>query len=289
MVHGRALKTGWAAVMIQDILSKGKVEPWQEYPTHSGEVEEGSFVAWPTAYIQPRREALQTARPKQNLSETQGLKDALHPDKFVSPGTIMSRDRQLRSRKWKHYDSTIAPFYHIWTWERANHEPVMPRFDCFRKANTDGKRRATKWLDKREKNWLVYVLYAWLLSDDLSTGTHFFNSTEGNLRGHLILFVCVIFVIRAHFIRSIRFSGDGGCISNTRCQNARKWRNNEIINPLLDGLTCNTSGHLARFATQLAKYPRVLYVKPSNKVYVTVHCKVKQPHRGRQRKCNVGG
>lgn len=99
MVHGRALKTGWAAVMIQDILSKGKVEPWQEYPTHSGEVEEGSFVAWPTAYIQPRREALQTARPKQNLSETQGLKDALHPDKFVSPGTIMSRDRQLRSRK----------------------------------------------------------------------------------------------------------------------------------------------------------------------------------------------
>lgn len=115
MVHGRALKTGWAAVMIQDILSKGKVEPWQEYPTHSGEVEEGSFVAWPTAYIQPRREALQTARPKQNLSETQGLKDALHPDKFVSPGTIMSRDRQLRSRKRKHYDSSIAPFYHIWT------------------------------------------------------------------------------------------------------------------------------------------------------------------------------
>lgn len=99
MVHGRALKTGWAAVMIQDILSKGKVEPWQEYPTHSGEVEEGSFVAWPTAYIQPRREALQTARPKQNLSETQGLKDALHPGKFVSPGTIMSRERQLRSRK----------------------------------------------------------------------------------------------------------------------------------------------------------------------------------------------
>ena len=61
----------------------GKVEPWQEYPTHSGEVEEGSFVAWPTAYIQPRREALQTARPKQNLSETQGLKDALHPDKKI--------------------------------------------------------------------------------------------------------------------------------------------------------------------------------------------------------------
>ena len=36
-----------------------------------------------------------------------------------------------------------------------------------------------------------------------------------------------------------------------------KWRNGGIINPLFDGTT-----------TQLAKYPRVLYVRPSNKVYV---------------------
>ena len=43
-----------------------------------------------------------------------------------------------------------------------------------------------------------------------------------------------------------------------------EWRNGGIINPLFDGLTFNTSGHFA----QLAKYPRVLYVKPSNKVYI---------------------
>ena len=56
--------------------------------------------------------------------------------------------------------------------------------------------------------------------------------------------------------------------------------NGGIINPLSDGLTYNTSGHFAHFSyfsspygarkntTQLAKYSRVLYVKPSNKVYV---------------------
>ena len=59
-----------------------------------------------------------------------------------------------------------------------------------------------------------------------------------------------------------------------------KWRNGGIINPLFDGLTYNTSGHFAHCSyfssplrgsentTQLANYPRVLYVRPSNKVYV---------------------
>ena len=53
-----------------------------------------------------------------------------------------------------------------------------------------------------------------------------------------------------------------------------------IIYSLFDGLTYNTSGHFAHCSyfssplrarkntTQLAKYPRVLYVKPSNKVYL---------------------
>ena len=47
-----------------------------------------------------------------------------------------------------------------------------------------------------------------------------------------------------------------------------------IINPLFECLTYNTSGHFAHcsyFVTQLAKYPRVLYVKPSNKVYIIIH------------------
>ena len=45
------------------------------------------------------------------------------------------------------------------------------------------------------------------------------------------------------------------------------------MNPLFDGLKCNTRGHFAHcsyFSSPLrgAKYPRVLYVKPSNKVYI---------------------
>ena len=49
--------------------------------------------------------------------------------------------------------------------------------------------------------------------------------------------------------------------------------NGGIINLLFDGLTYNTSGHFAHYGarkntTQLAKYPRVLYVKSSNKVYI---------------------
>ena len=42
-------------------------------------------------------------------------------------------------------------------------------------------------------------------------------------------------------------------------------RNGGIINPLFDGLTYIIRADILLIA-QLAKYPRVLYVKPSNKV-----------------------
>ena len=71
-----------------------------------------------------------------------------------------------------------------------------------------------------------------------------------------------------------------------------EWRNGGIINPLFDGLTYNTSGHFAhcsyfsspRSTTKLAKYPRVLYVKPSNKVYV-LHVKQPRPQDAFPFKC----
>ena len=52
---------------------------------------------------------------------------------------------------------------------------------------------------------------------------------------------------------------------------------NGIINLLLDGLTYNTRGHFAHCShfkntTQLAKYPRALYAKPSNKMYLLFNC-----------------
>ena len=54
-----------------------------------------------------------------------------------------------------------------------------------------------------------------------------------------------------------------------------------IINLLFDGFTYNSRGYFAHCSyfssplrgsentTQLAKYPRVLYVKPSNKIYLS--------------------
>ena len=60
-----------------------------------------------------------------------------------------------------------------------------------------------------------------------------------------------------------------------------------IINLLFDGLAYNTSGHFAHCSyfssplrasentTQLAKYPHVLYAKPSNKVYLLYNLRIK--------------
>ena len=45
--------------------------------------------------------------------------------------------------------------------------------------------------------------------------------------------------------------------------------NGGVINPLFDGLTYTViQADILLIATQLAKYLRVLYVKPSNKVYI---------------------
>ena len=83
------------------------------------------------------------------------------------------------------------------------------------------------------------------------------------------------------FARVLYNRYDARWILKTKSENTIKWRNGGIINPLFDGLTYNMSGHFAhcsysvprpdgarKYTAQLAKYPRVLYVKPSNKVYV---------------------
>lgn len=78
-VHGRPVKDGWVPVMVTDIISKNKVESWQEYPTHSGEVEVGRFAVWPTDYIRH-----QQSGHKPNASEAEVLKDDLHPNQYLS-------------------------------------------------------------------------------------------------------------------------------------------------------------------------------------------------------------
>lgn len=48
-VHGYELTYGWVPLMVKTI--KTNVKPQAEFPTHSGEVEKDSFVAWPKAFL----------------------------------------------------------------------------------------------------------------------------------------------------------------------------------------------------------------------------------------------
>lgn len=50
-VHGRQLTYGWVPIMVQDI--DPDIKPWSDFPTHSNLVENGSFVAWPKAFLKP--------------------------------------------------------------------------------------------------------------------------------------------------------------------------------------------------------------------------------------------
>jgi hypothetical protein len=48
--HGFHLTKGWICVEIKQ-LHKSYVPCWEEYPTHSDEIEVGSFSAWPTEQL----------------------------------------------------------------------------------------------------------------------------------------------------------------------------------------------------------------------------------------------
>ena len=45
VLHGRELKEGWTALMVLDVVPGLKAH--DEFPTHSGLVENKSFIAWP--------------------------------------------------------------------------------------------------------------------------------------------------------------------------------------------------------------------------------------------------
>ena len=48
-VHGHELTHGWIPLMVKTI--KANVKPWADFPTHSGEVEKDTFVAWSKAFL----------------------------------------------------------------------------------------------------------------------------------------------------------------------------------------------------------------------------------------------
>jgi len=85
-VHGRDLKPGWGAFLVKR-LCKPSVKPWQDFPTHSGEVEENSFIAWPLSHIKAKKKQKNARR-----NEASSLVDALHPGVHSS-----SRNRTTRS------------------------------------------------------------------------------------------------------------------------------------------------------------------------------------------------
>jgi len=84
-VHGRALKPGWGAFLVKR-LCKPSVKSWKDFLTHSGEVEEGSFIAWPLTHTNAKEKDI---IPRRN--EVSSLVDALHP------GVQSNRSRTTRS------------------------------------------------------------------------------------------------------------------------------------------------------------------------------------------------
>ena len=90
---------------------------------------------------------------------------------------------------------------------------------------------------------------------------HFFHFNQSN---NTLMLSLVLFI---SFTRVSCNRYDARWSSKTKSQNTR---NGGIINPLFVGLTYNTSEYFAHcsYTTQLAKYPRVLFVNPSNKVYL---------------------
>ena len=53
--HGRQLKSGWVAVEVLK-LHQNEVRCWDEFPTHSDYIEEGSFCAWPETEIEKTKD-----------------------------------------------------------------------------------------------------------------------------------------------------------------------------------------------------------------------------------------
>ncbi|KAK3699990.1 hypothetical protein QZH41_011457, partial [Actinostola sp. cb2023] len=94
-VHGRKLTSEWAAFQVTMVVDTN-AKPWDAYPTHSGQVEQGSFVAWPLA------NAKQVEPASMRKREATSLIDGLHPDfGRGSPSALVNQPRQSRLKSKK--------------------------------------------------------------------------------------------------------------------------------------------------------------------------------------------
>lgn len=57
IVHGYRIKKGWKVVCVVKLFRKNLV-CWDEFPTHSGEIEEGSFSAWPEEDMKGKKDLI---------------------------------------------------------------------------------------------------------------------------------------------------------------------------------------------------------------------------------------
>ncbi|KAK3719600.1 hypothetical protein QZH41_015735 [Actinostola sp. cb2023] len=94
-VHGRKLTSEWAAFQVTMVVDTN-AKPWDAYPTHSGQVEQGYFVAWPLA------NAKQVEPASMRKREATSLIDGLHPDfGRGSPSALVNQPRQSRLKSKK--------------------------------------------------------------------------------------------------------------------------------------------------------------------------------------------
>ena len=141
--------------------------------------------------------------------------------------------------------------------ERAKYATLL---HC-RTREKQGLKRSDKMAAQNEPNFALFTCKARKFS--MSSLVTFSILTNQINDTSLVLFMS--------FARVLCNQYDARQISKTKSQNTKKWRNDGIINPLLDGLTNTTSGHFAHCSyfssslrarnniTQLEKYPRVLF------------------------------
>lgn len=95
-VHGRQLSPDWYAFEITDVIDSAATA-WEDYP---GEIEKGSYIAWPAANVMPVTPAVRESSERKKGKEAKALIDQLHPGFGQgSPSVLAQQPRKLRLKK----------------------------------------------------------------------------------------------------------------------------------------------------------------------------------------------
>lgn len=99
-VHGRQLSPGWCAFQVTDVMDSA-VTAWAD--DYLGEVEKGSYIAWPAANVRPLGLTVQASSAEQKKEkEAKTLLDQLHPEFGQGSQSVLAqKPRKLREKKQK--------------------------------------------------------------------------------------------------------------------------------------------------------------------------------------------